>query len=63
MMQQTYIAKPPFGGEKIKDLSAYEVAEHLIDTLRESNGLEFMPPEQRMALIRELSKDVWFSED
>lgn len=56
----TYKPVPPNGEEQIQELSAYEVAEHLIEQLRLSNGLEFMPMNQRMALIRELSADVEF---
>lgn len=44
------------------NVSCYELADSLINDLRVSNGLEFMPPEQRLALIRELSKDVPFEE-
>jgi len=36
------------------------LADTLIEALRESNGLEFMPMPQRMALIAELSKQVPF---
>lgn len=39
------------------------VADFLIESLRESNGLEFMPPEQRLALIWELCKDEPYSFD
>ena len=36
------------------------LADTLIEALRESNGLAFMPLEQRLALIVELSKSTQF---
>lgn len=38
----------------------YVLADTLIGALRQSNGLEFMSLDQRMALITELSKPVPF---
>jgi hypothetical protein len=56
----TYIPSAHAG---LDHASGYELADELIIRLRESNALEFMPPEQRMALIRELSADVFYSEE
>lgn len=36
--------------------SCYELSDFLINALRLSNGLDFMPEAQRLALIGELSK-------
>lgn len=38
------------------------LADTLIETLRESNGLEFMPLEQRLALVAELLKATQFDD-
>jgi hypothetical protein len=47
---------------EILEFSCYELAEQLILNLRNTNGLEFMPPEQRMALICELSVPCFYVE-
>ncbi|CAB4132699.1 hypothetical protein UFOVP248_70 [uncultured Caudovirales phage] len=43
------------------DEPSYYLAESLIHSLRNSNGLEQMPEEQRMALIFELSKPCTYT--
>jgi hypothetical protein len=49
----------PVNSEDIGE-PCYVLADTLIDALRQSNGLEFMPLDQRVALIAELSKPVPF---